>query len=104
MSLKPIRPHLRTIHNGSISTVRTQVNIPPGGELTVPDVVAEQLQRDHSAFKDGEAPQSLLDVLATVEEILAPDVAPEASDSSLSAPESDAKPKAAPKAVKSKKG
>ena len=100
MSLKPIRPHLRTIHNGSISTVRTQVNIPPGGELTVPDVVAEQLQRDHSAFKDGEAPQSLLDALATVEEILAP----EAPDEALSAPESDAKPKAAPKAVKSKKG
>jgi len=62
--LKPIRPGLRTIHNGSISVVKAQVNVPPGGDLTVSEVVAEQLLAGFTEFKDGAAPQRLLDALA----------------------------------------
>lgn len=63
MALNPLRPVLRTVHNGSISTIRTQVNIPPGGELTLPATVAEQLQRDHGAIKDGPVSEAFLDQL-----------------------------------------
>jgi len=61
--LKPIRPGLRTIHNGSNAVAKAYVIVPSGGELTVPDTVADQLQRD-TAFKDGPTPQALLDQAA----------------------------------------
>lgn len=56
MTLRPIRPGLRTIHNGSAFVAKAQIVVPPNGELTVPDDVADQLQRD-GAFKDGPAPE-----------------------------------------------
>jgi hypothetical protein len=62
MSLSPIRPGLRTIHNGTRDVAKASIVVPAGGELTVPDDVAAQLQRD-GAFKDGPTPASLTDVL-----------------------------------------
>lgn len=55
MTLRPIQPGLRTIHNGSAFVAKANIIVPPNGELTVPEVVAKQLQRD-GAFKDGPAP------------------------------------------------
>ena len=55
MPLNPIKPGLRTIHNGSNGVAKAQIFVPAGDELTVTDYVAEQLQRD-GAFKDGPAP------------------------------------------------
>ena len=63
MSLNSIRPGLRTIHNGSNGVAKASIVVPSGGELTVPDGVADQLQRD-GAFKDGPTPQAFLDRLA----------------------------------------
>lgn len=56
MSLRPISPALRTIHNGSAFVAKANIIVQPGAELTVPEDVAEQLQRD-GAFKDGHAPE-----------------------------------------------
>ncbi len=56
MSLRPINPGLRTIHNGSAFVAKASITVPAGGELTVPAEVADQLQRD-GAFKDGPAPE-----------------------------------------------
>lgn len=90
MSLKPIRPNLRTIHNGSNAVAKAQINVPAGGELTVPEVVAEQLQRDSGAFKDGETPQAFLDALAEVAVLEA--VVAQARDEDPAPVEPEAKP------------
>lgn len=64
MSLNQIGGGLRTIHNGSNAVAKMQVNVPAGGELTVPVVVADQMQRDSAAFKDGKPSAELLAALA----------------------------------------
>lgn len=63
MSLNPIRPTLRTIHNGTRDVAKASIVIPAGDDLTVSEYVADQLQRD-GAFKDGAAPEALLVSLA----------------------------------------
>jgi len=61
MALNPPRT-LRTIHNGSNGVAKVSLSVPAGADLTVSAEVADQLQRD-PAFKDGAAPQALLDAL-----------------------------------------
>lgn len=58
MPMNPVKPGLRTIHNGSNSVTKAQINVPVGGELTVPEVVAVQLMHDAS-FKDGPATDAI---------------------------------------------
>lgn len=73
MALRDPRPGLRTIHNGSNAVAKGSVTVPAGGDLTVPDVVADQLMAQASgAFKDGPAPESLLASLYLVEADEAP--------------------------------
>ena len=57
MSLSPVRPGLRTIHNGSNGVAKVSIVVDVGAELTVSDDLAAQFQRASSAFKDGEAPK-----------------------------------------------
>lgn len=63
MPLNPVKPGLRTIHNGSADVAKASIVVPSGGELTIPDEVADQLQRD-GAFKDGPAPGELVERVA----------------------------------------
>ena len=61
MTLRDLRPGLRTLHNGSNAVAKASVIVPEGGELTVPDEVAVQLLAQASgAFKDGPAPVVVL--------------------------------------------
>lgn len=87
MGLNQISTQLRTIHNGSNAVVKAQVNVPAGGELTLPAVVADQLQRDNSAFKDGkptvkntttDAPPAVVEAPADVPVVPAEPVVPAA--------------------------
>lgn len=56
MSLRPIRPTLRTLHNGSNDVAKVSINVPAGDDITVSEYVAAQLQAQTGAFKDGAAP------------------------------------------------
>lgn len=60
MGLNPVSPGLRTVHNGSAFVAKASVVVASGGELTVPDDVADQLVRD-GAFKEGAAPADLVE-------------------------------------------
>lgn len=60
MALNPPRT-LRTIHNGSNGVAKVSLVIPAGADLSVSDELAAQFG---AAFKDGPAPQALLDALA----------------------------------------
>jgi hypothetical protein len=84
MTLRPIKPGLRTIHNGSAFVAKASIVVPPGAELTVSDEVAEQLQRD-GAFKDGPAPEPA-----------EPEPEPEPEDVAEPEPEDVAVPASAP--------
>jgi len=74
MTLRPITPGLRTIHNGSAFVAKASIVVPAGGELTVPEEVADQLQRD-GAFKDGPAPAPAPDLEVATETEVSPDAA-----------------------------
>lgn len=56
MSLNPIKSGLRTIHNGSNDVAKVGVVVAAGVELTVSDALADQILRNSSAFKEGQAP------------------------------------------------
>lgn len=60
MALNPPRS-MRTIHNGSNGVAKVSLVIPAGADLSVSDELAAQFG---TAFKDGPAPQALLDALA----------------------------------------
>ena len=62
MALNPPRT-LRTIHNGSNGVVKVMLTIDAGSDLSVSPEVLAQLA-PIGAFKDGPAPQALLDALA----------------------------------------
>jgi hypothetical protein len=93
MPMNPIKPGLRTIHNGSNSVAKAQINVPVAGELTVPEEVADQLQRADSSFKDGPATDEIKAVAEKIEAENAPPAEPEpVVETPASAP---AKPKKA---------